>query len=194
MARNSKGASDAPDTNTFAGTDLANPGTDAPGAGVTGAPDAAATNQPAPDGAEGAQIRDLARVAEAAGATDGAGQGDTADADAAAQGAMVHINTDAAAVAVLSQPAVGESDNVLVTVVGDAQEMAEEIIPAARQTLREAVAVAAADAAKAGEHATHGVLNAIEVKLAELRNTIVASEGQVADEFRHVLDWFENLL
>ncbi|MGT2505682.1 hypothetical protein [Cupriavidus basilensis] len=126
----------------------------------------------------------------AAGEPGAAGQGGTPPADAAG---TVQLNTDTTAVT--PQPKPDESvDDPLAGAVSDVKEAAAEVFPAARQTLREAVSSAAADAAKAGEHATHGVLNAIEVKLAELRNTIAASQSQVAEEYRHVLDWFENLL
>lgn len=131
---------------------------------------------------------------DATGAQDGAGQGGTPPTDAAGAGAAVQLNTDTTAVTPLPLSTPDDPIDTLAGAVSGAEEAVADIVPAARQTLREAVSSAAADAAKAGEHATHGVLNAIEVKLAELRNTIAASESQVAEEYRHVLDWFENLL
>lgn len=142
---------------------------------------------------DASQIDLGAGTSGAAGEPGAAGQGGTPPADAAGAGGTVQLNTDTAAVT--PQPKPDESvDDPLAGAVSDVKEAATEVFPAARQTLREAVGSAAAHAAKAGEHATHGVLNAIEVKLAELRNTIAASKDQVAEEYLHVLDWFENLL
>ncbi|MDW3683099.1 hypothetical protein RA280_15340 [Cupriavidus sp. CV2] len=137
---------------------------------------------------------DAATGGDATGAQDSAGQGSSPPADAVGPGATAQLNTDTTAVTALTQPPAGESANALDAAISDVTDAAAEIVPAARQTLLEAVGAAAADAVKAGDHATHGVLNAIEVKLAELRNTIAASRGQVAEEYRHVLDWFDNLL
>lgn len=156
---------------------------------TTGAQDGAGQGGTPPTDAvgAGAPVQLNTGAADAAGApAAGAGEGGTPLADTAAQVVTVKLNVDTSAAAAM----IAE----IATAAADAKKAVGDALPAARQTLREAVGEAAAHAAKAGEHATHGVLNAIEVKLAELRNTIAASEGQVAEEYRQVLDWFENLL
>ena len=133
--------------------------------------------------ADGSEATSEATATDTAAATAATGQPDltivTPQSDLAAPPAEL-----AAATASIDFPGEPLDEGAVVDVTRSAD---------APRTLIEAVGKASKDAERAGEHASHSVLNSIELKLSELRNLIANSKGVVADEYRHVLDWFEQL-